>query len=37
MAYTTLNLAYSEEYVYYILLTYDITLLFWNCLYSFVM
>jgi len=33
MVYTTLNLVYSKEHIYYILLTYNITLLFQNLLH----
>ena len=33
MVYTILNLAYSKGYVYYMLLIYNMTLLFWNFLH----
>jgi len=36
MIYTTLNLAYPKEYVYYMLLIYGMISLFWNLLYPFV-
>ena len=34
MIYATLNLAYSQKHIYYMLLIYSMILLFWNLLCS---
>ena len=34
MVYTIQSLAYSKDYIYYMLLTCGMMLLFWNLLYS---